>query len=77
MDNPGFIMKRNLEMELEKRYPEYFSKYSLVTFNEQISYDAAKSRGEKQDEFLLEYVQGISQVSEVDIEALYQTLQNL
>jgi len=77
VDNPGFIMKRNLEMELEKRYPEYFSKYSLVTFNEQISYDTAKSKGEKQDEFLLEYVQGISQVSEVDIEALYQTLQSL
>ena len=52
--NPIFKEKRKIEMDLEKTFPtEYASKYSLVTFNEQIGYNEAMKRGRAQDEVLL------------------------
>ena len=52
--NPIFQEKRKLEMALEKRYPSvYSSKYSLVTFNEHISYREAMLRGRAQDNAIL------------------------
>ena len=49
-----FIKKRKLEMQLEQTFPDYYSKYSLVTFQEDLSYSEAMRRGRKQDELLLE-----------------------
>ena len=41
-------------MALEKQFPnEYASKYSLVTFNENIGYDEAMNKGRLQDKLLL------------------------
>ncbi|MDY0781117.1 NAD(P)/FAD-dependent oxidoreductase [Tenacibaculum sp. IB213877] len=55
--NPIFKEKRKIEMELEKNYPtQYFSKYSLVTFNEDIGYHEAMKRGRAQDKALLNLV---------------------
>ena len=55
--NPVFKEKRKLEMELEKTFPnEYFSKYSMVTFNEDIPYAEAMKRGRAQDKALLNMV---------------------
>ena len=52
--NPIFQEKRKLEMELEKNFPdEYSSKYSLVTFNENIGYHEAMTRGRAQDKAIL------------------------
>ena len=52
--NPLFKEKRNIEMNLEKYFPtEYFSKYSLVTFNEYIGYHEAMTKGRAQDKVLL------------------------
>lgn len=49
-----FREKRNLEMVLEKNFPnEYSSKYSLVTFNENIGYREAMLRGRAQDKAIL------------------------
>ncbi|WP_372753921.1 FAD-dependent oxidoreductase [Mariniflexile sp.] len=49
-----FRDKRNLEMALEKQFPnEYSSKYSLVTFNEHIGYREAMLRGRAQDKAIL------------------------
>ena len=49
-----FREKRNLEMALEKEFPdEYASKYSLVTFNEHIGYREAMLRGRAQDKAIL------------------------
>lgn len=53
--DPVFIRKRQLEMELESTYPEYYSKYSLVTFREEIPYSEAMRRGRWQDDVLLDY----------------------
>ncbi|MDG1661488.1 MAG: NAD(P)/FAD-dependent oxidoreductase [Winogradskyella sp.] len=49
-----FQEKRKIEMALEKEFPEdYSSKYSLVTFNEQIGYREAMLRGRAQDKAIL------------------------
>lgn len=52
--HPEFVRKRQLEMKLEQHYPNYHSKYALVTFCDQIPYSKAKALGRKQDELLLE-----------------------
>ncbi len=55
--NPIFKEKRNLEMALEKKFPNaYFSKYSMVTFNEDIPYGEAMKRGRAQDKAILNMI---------------------
>ncbi|APZ44905.1 kynurenine 3-monooxygenase [Polaribacter reichenbachii] len=55
--NPLFKEKRKIEMDLEKTFPnQYFSKYSLVTFNENIVYNEAMKRGRAQDKALLNLI---------------------
>jgi kynurenine 3-monooxygenase len=55
--NPLFKEKRKIEMDLEKTFPEqYSSKYSLVTFNENIGYNEAMKRGRAQDKALLNLI---------------------
>jgi kynurenine 3-monooxygenase len=45
-----FLEKRQLELEFESQFPnDYFSKYSLVTFREDIPYSKAISQGRAQD----------------------------
>ncbi|QTY27283.1 NAD(P)/FAD-dependent oxidoreductase [Flavobacterium sp. CS20] len=49
-----FLQKRELELAFEKEFPnDYASKYSLVTFNENIGYQEAKVRGRVQDKVIL------------------------
>ena len=55
--NPLFKDKRTIEMDLEKYFPsEYYSKYSMVTFNEHIGYHEAMTRGRAQDKVLLSMI---------------------
>ena len=55
--NPLFKEKRKIEMDLEKTFPkQYSSKYSLVTFNENIGYYEALKRGRAQDKALLNLI---------------------
>ena len=52
--NPLFQQKRKLEIAFEENFPErYNSKYSLVTFNEDIPYSVAMRRGRAQDKAIL------------------------
>ena len=52
--SPLFQEKRKLEMTFEGQFPkQYSSKYSLVTFNEDISYHQAMTRGRAQDKTIL------------------------
>ena len=53
VDDAAFVKKRGIEMQLEQTFPTYYSKYSLVTFDEDVSYAEAMRRGRKQDELLL------------------------
>ncbi len=55
--NPIFKQKRMLEMAFEKNFPnDYSSKYSLVTFNEDIPYYQAMLRGRAQDKAILNMI---------------------
>ena len=55
--NELFKQKRKIEMDLEKSFPnQYFSKYSLVTFNEHIGYEEAMKKGRAQDKALLNLI---------------------
>ncbi|MUU77958.1 FAD-dependent oxidoreductase [Winogradskyella endarachnes] len=52
--NPIFQEKRKIEMALEKEFQNaYSSKYSLVTFNENIGYRQAMLKGRAQDKAIL------------------------
>jgi len=58
VSNPIFKEKRKIEMDLEKTFPtQYSSKYSLVTFNENIGYNEAMNRGRAQDKALLSLIE--------------------
>ena len=55
--NPMFKEKRTLEMALEKNFPDiYFSKYSMVTFNETMPYSQAMKKGRAQDKAILNMI---------------------
>ena len=55
--NPIFQEKRKLETLLEMEFPnEYFSKYSMVTFNENIGYHEAMTKGRAQDKAILNMI---------------------
>ncbi len=64
--DPNFIKKRELEMELESNYPDYYSKYSLVTFRPDLSYDVAMRRGRAQDDCLLKYCAAHAETNAAD-----------
>lgn len=54
VSNPIFKEKRKIEMALEQNFPkDYFSKYSMVTFNENIGYHEAMIKGRAQDKAIL------------------------
>ena len=66
VDDEDFIKKRKLEMKLEQQFPEYYSKYSLVTFKPELSYHEAMVRGRRQDDYLLDLVNQ-SDVEKLDL----------
>jgi kynurenine 3-monooxygenase len=56
--NPLFKVKREIERKLEAKYPkDYFSKYSMVTFNPDISYSEALIIGNAQDKAFLNLIE--------------------
>jgi len=65
--DPVFQRKRQLETMLEQAYPDYFSKYSMVTFREDLPYATAKRLGNAQDEFLMNFCRNIDDVSTVNL----------
>ena len=79
VDNPDFIAKRAIEMQLEKKYPDYASKYNLVTFCEHVPYSIAREKGHRQDKWLLDYCnQGNSpNMSEEELERVYRVLKQI
>lgn len=53
VDDINFMRKRKIEMQLEQQFPNYYSKYSLVTFKPKLPYQEAMQKGRKQDALLL------------------------
>ncbi len=76
VDDPDFIKKRKLEMQLEQAYKDYYSKYSLVTFRPDLPYVKAMELGRAQDELLLEICRN-KEWEDISIENVYQQLMAL
>jgi kynurenine 3-monooxygenase len=65
--DPVFLRKRKLELILEHTFEDYFSKYSMVTFREDMPYHQAMARGRMQDEILMDIAHQYEDISKVDI----------
>ncbi len=72
--NPVFQRKRELETRLEQTFPDYFSKYSMVTFREDLPYLTAKQKGNAQDKLLMEICAEIEDVSGIDLNEVLENL---
>lgn len=67
--NPLFQQKRKLEIAFEEKYPkQYNSKYSLVTFNDNIPYSVAMRRGRAQDKAILNLLDDGKLTDEMSLE---------
>ncbi len=75
--DPVFVRKRELETKLEQTYPDYFSKYSMVTFREDMPYSLAKEKGNAQDRLLMSICGEIENVMEIDLENVHEQITNL
>jgi kynurenine 3-monooxygenase len=75
--DPVFQRKRELETKLEQTYPDYFSKYSMVTFREDLPYSVAKQKGNAQDRLLMEICSTVDDVSELDLEQVHKKISDL
>ena len=72
--DPIFVRKRELETKLEHEFPDYFSKYSMVTFREDLPYSVAKRKGNAQDKLLMEICAKVDNVSEIDLNEVVEKL---
>lgn len=72
--DPVFVRKRQLETTLEQTYPDYFSKYSMVTFREDVPYSVAKMKGNAQDRLLMEICSGVENVDTIDPSKVMQRI---
>lgn len=75
--NPVFQRKRELETKLEQTFPDYFSKYSMVTFREDLPYKVAKEKGNAQDKLLMEICAKVENVSELDLNSVLEKIKLL
>lgn len=76
VDDIPFIRKRMIERQLEEKFPDYYSKYSLVTFRPHLSYHEAMIKGRKQDELLLNLCRR-EDFDSIPLEQYYQQLMAL
>jgi kynurenine 3-monooxygenase len=75
--DPVFQRKRELETKLEQTYADYFSKYSMVTFREDLPYSVAKERGNAQDELLMEICARVEDTSKLDLELVMNEIRQV
>jgi kynurenine 3-monooxygenase len=75
--NPVFVRKRELETKLEHTFPDYFSKYSMVTFREDLPYSVAKRKGNAQDKLLMEICAEVDDVSEIDLNEVMEKVKSV
>ncbi|REJ79136.1 MAG: FAD-dependent monooxygenase [Acidobacteria bacterium] len=75
--DPVFQRKRELETRLEQEHPDYFSKYSLVTFREDVPYSEAMRRGNAQDRLLMEICAREPETAAIDTEQVLAEIKAL
>ena len=74
---PIFQRKREVETKLEQTYTDYFSKYSMVTFREDLPYSVAKERGNKQDNLLMWICARVEDISKLDLELVMNEIRQI
>lgn len=75
--DPVFVKKRELETKLEQTFPDYFSKYSMVTFREDLPYSVAKAKGNAQDALLMTICEKTENVGELDLASVLAAVKDL
>lgn len=75
--NAVFQRKRELETKLEQTYPDYFSKYSMVTFREDLPYSVAKEKGTEQDKLLMGICARVEDVSTLDLDQVMSQVRQI
>lgn len=75
--DPVFQRKRELETKLEQTYPDYFSKYSMVTFREDLPYSVAKEKGNAQDALLMEICSRVEDIGDLDLDQVLRRINTL
>lgn len=75
--DPVFQRKRELETKLEQKYADYFSKYSMVTFREDLPYAVAKEKGNAQDALLMAICARSEEISRLDLDNIMQKIRIL
>jgi len=64
--DPGFLLRKKLELALQARYPDLFvPKYAMVTFH-RVPYSTALQRGQIQDRMLTELGADLERVDDLD-----------
>jgi kynurenine 3-monooxygenase len=74
--DPVFLRKRKIELMLEQTYEDYFSKYSMVTFREDMPYNQAMALGREQDEILMEIAAQFIDISTIDLNYVKNRITN-
>lgn len=75
--DPLFQRKRALETRLEHEMPDYFSRYSMVTFREDMPYSEAMKRGNAQDALLMEICSRVPDVDKLDLDDVMDRVRKL
>ncbi len=74
---PRYQLKKKIETELYKKYPDKFiPKYSMVTFH-RIPYSVALDRGRKQEQVLNKLSEGITSIDELDWSAADELIKEI
>ena len=68
--DPIFNKKRQIELRLEAEHPEYYSKYSLVTFKAEIPYHMAMKQGRLQNKILYEIAKKTDNPDTADLQQI-------
>ncbi|HEX7029759.1 MAG TPA: NAD(P)/FAD-dependent oxidoreductase [Gammaproteobacteria bacterium] len=67
--DPAFHLKKQVEFELERRFPgRFIPRYSMVMFHSEISYADALERGDRQRKILAELIRGRDRIEAVDFD---------
>jgi len=72
--DPIFVRKRELETKLEQTFPDYFSKYSMVTFREDLPYSTARQKGNAQDKLLMGICAELNDVSKINLDEVMKKI---
>ena len=75
--DPVFQRKRELETRLEQSFPDYFSKYSMVTFREDLPYSLAQEKGNAQDKLLMRICSEIEDTQGIDLDEVMKQIRTL